>query len=202
MLRTALSWFLLCAALGAQGLKIESGPVDDQLLPRNSEGKADVLLAGSASGAEGRTVEARLIAQGLPAAGFDWHPVANIRSGKWSGKLAAVPAGGPYRIEVRIAGTASGDRITGVLVGDLWLLSGQSDMEGRGYLSEATPPNPMVHSFDMRDHWVVAEDPLHTRVDAVDRVYWFPTRSRSRNGGAATSFTAICMTATAASAWA
>ena len=46
-------------------------------------------------------------------------------------------------------------------------------MEGRGYLSESTPPHPLVHSFDMRDHWLTAEDPLYTRVDAADRVYWF-----------------------------
>jgi sialate O-acetylesterase len=30
----------------------------------------------------------------------------------------------------------------------------------------------MVHSFDMADHWEVAQEPLHTLVGATDRVHW------------------------------
>lgn len=48
-------------------------------------------------------------------------------AGKWRALLAAVPAGGPYTLTVR-----SGDErvdVRNVLVGDVWVASGQSNME-------------------------------------------------------------------------
>jgi sialate O-acetylesterase len=49
-------------------------------------------------------------------------------SGHWRALLPAMSAGGPYSLELR---TASGERrlISDLLVGDVWLCSGQSNME-------------------------------------------------------------------------
>jgi sialate O-acetylesterase len=49
-------------------------------------------------------------------------------AGKWSATLPAIPAGGPHRLDVR---TESGETRTvpDILVGDVWLCSGQSNME-------------------------------------------------------------------------
>ena len=47
------------------------------------------------------------------------------------------------------------------LVGDLWVLAGQSNMEGVGNLAEVETPHPLVHSFQSREEWAVAEEPLH-----------------------------------------
>ncbi|UYZ62100.1 sialate O-acetylesterase [Hymenobacter weizhouensis] len=47
-------------------------------------------------------------------------------SGKWTVTLPATPAGGPYELVVRGRTTL---RLTDVLVGDVWLASGQSNME-------------------------------------------------------------------------
>jgi sialate O-acetylesterase len=57
-------------------------------------------------------------------------------------------------------------------VGDLWVLAGQSNMEGVGDLVDLQPPDPKVHSFDLTDNWLIAREPLHTLVNAVDRVHW------------------------------
>lgn len=48
--------------------------------------------------------------------------------GKWSAQLAAVAAGGPYELSAR---TASGQTQTlrDILIGDVWVCSGQSNME-------------------------------------------------------------------------
>ena len=86
--------------------------------------------------------------------------------------MRGVPSGGPYRIEVRVQGTTAADSVRNVLVGDLWVLAGQSNMQGVGDLVEVQPPHELVHNFDMTDHWVVAEEPLHRLVDAVDSVHW------------------------------
>lgn len=164
---------LLCLGARAQSMSVANCLVDDQVVQRDADGKAALPLCGSASGAEGRAIQARVLARQIPAPGFDWRTIATVQDGKWAGAIEGVPAGGPYRVEFRLAGSGSSSRVTGVLVGDLWLLAGQSNMEGRGYLVEAVAPDPRVHSFDMRDHWLVGEEPLHTRVDSVDPVYWF-----------------------------
>lgn len=49
-------------------------------------------------------------------------------SGRWSATLAAMDAGGPFTLEVRTASGASTTR-TDILVGDVFLCSGQSNME-------------------------------------------------------------------------
>ena len=61
------------------------------------------------------------------------------------------PAGGPYEI--------GGAR--DVLVGDLWVLAGQSNMEGVGDLTDVEVPSPFVRSYQSREQWAVAEEPLH-----------------------------------------
>ncbi len=59
--------------------------------------------------------------------------------------------GGPYEV-----GAARQ-----VLVGDLWILAGQSNMEGVGDLVDVESPSPFVHSFQSCERWAVAEEPLH-----------------------------------------
>jgi sialate O-acetylesterase len=66
------------------------------------------------------------------------------------GTTRILPVGGPYSV----AGAQD------VLVGDLWLLAGQSNMEGNGDLIDVETPSPLVHSYQSREVWAVAEEPL------------------------------------------
>ncbi len=68
-----------------------------------------------------------------------------------SGEQVTVPTGGPYQV----AGAQN------VLVGDLWVLAGQSNMEGVGDLTDVEMPMERVHSYQSREQWAVAEEPLH-----------------------------------------
>ncbi len=68
-----------------------------------------------------------------------------------SGETVVLETGGPY--------TVGGAK--NVLVGDLWVLAGQSNMEGVGDLVDIETPHPQVHSFGSREEWAVAEEPLH-----------------------------------------
>lgn len=85
-------------------------------------------------------------------------------SGNWKLKLNAIPAGGPYTLT--IAGTA-GDTVTlnNVLVGEVWVCSGQSNMEYpmTGWNQPAltkdaipTANDPMLH-FIIVPHQVAVE---------------------------------------------
>ena len=59
--------------------------------------------------------------------GDDAHAIAD-RTGRWHARLGAEPAGGPYRLTARTRGGAE-QSIADVLFGDVWLCSGQSNME-------------------------------------------------------------------------
>ncbi len=77
-----------------------------------------------------------------------------------------LPTGGPY----------STDTAKDVLVGDLWVLAGQSNMEGVGDLNaEVETPHPLVHAFASREEWEVASEPLHWLGESprpVHRAIW------------------------------
>ena len=68
-----------------------------------------------------------------------------------SGETVELATGGPYEV----GGAAN------VFVGDLWVLAGQSNMEGVGDLIDVETPHPLVHSFQSREEWAPAEEPLH-----------------------------------------
>jgi sialate O-acetylesterase len=172
LMRPTASLFLVASLLPGQVLRIDRGAADYQVFQRGPANAADVRVEGTASGAPGKAVEARVLRAGMPLAGFDWKPAGKVESGRWQAELKALPAGGPYRLEFRVAGVQDVASVSHVLVGDLWVLAGQSNMEGVGNLEDLPLPSAMVNSLDMTDTWVVAEDPLHRLVDAVDKVHW------------------------------
>ena len=53
--------------------------------------------------------------------------VATAKEGKWMARLPALPAGGPYTM--MIVGEGRAITITDILVGEVWVCSGQSNME-------------------------------------------------------------------------
>jgi sialate O-acetylesterase len=162
---------LLVSALFAQELKISLGPAPGQVLQRDADGRATIKLAGTALRAANKIVEARVLNAAGPLPGFDWKALERVKANKWEGLLQGVPQGGPYSLEVRIvAGTP--EVIKDIYIGDLWVLAGQSNMEGVGNLLDVESPEERVRSFDQTDVWGQAVEPLHRLVDAADRVHW------------------------------
>jgi len=101
--------------------------------------------------------------------------IGTCRNGLFIGILTGLKTGGPYEIELfikdrqgRILDKA---KISNVLVGDVWILGGQSNMEGIGYLKYALKPQNKVRAFYMDDRWDVARDPIHNLNKAVDQVH-------------------------------
>ncbi len=179
MFSTRFLFFLLAGALAAApNLRIHGGLADHQVLQRNAQGQAAFELSGEAEEAEGATVELRVLGDLLAVNGFDWRPSARVQGGKWRAQVSALPIGGPYRVQLRLAGRQDVVTVRDILVGDLWVLAGQSNMQGVGDLVDVTPPHALVHSFDMTDEWGAAREPLHTLVNAADRVHWPLNASR------------------------
>src|SRR3954447_4942901 len=165
-----LALLLSLASLAlAQEFRIGGGLVTEQVLQRDSTNKATAKVIGTAFGLDGTSVEARITAGRRVVR--NWSAVGKVENGAWAVDLTAIPMGGPYRIELR-AGPTQVAAVDDILVGDLWVLAGQSNMEGVGDLTDVQPSDPKVHSFDLTDNWLIAKEPLHTLVSATDRVHW------------------------------
>lgn len=170
-MRILLSCLLLALPVAAQTLQITKGAAEYQVYQRGPGNTATIRVEGSAQGAAGKAVEARLVAAGLPAKDLDWKAAGKATASSFTAELANVPTGGPYRLELRV-GSGPVTAVSNLLVGDLWLLAGQSNMEGVGNLENTPLPSAQVNSLDMTDIWVTATDPLHRLPDSNDRVHW------------------------------
>ena len=83
--------------------------------------------------------------------------------GRWLAKLPAEPAGGPYELTVRSGGAHIDLR--DVLVGDVWVASGQSNMEftvsqaNNAAREIASANDPMIRQFKVPNSWSDAPEP-------------------------------------------
>lgn len=178
----ALSLLLLASSAFGQApapqpdFKIATGAVEHQVFQRNADGRANIKLTGTALAKyNNRYVEARIVKKdGSQMPGLDWTPFADrVKAGKWAGEVKGIPAGGPYKIEARVSGVPTTlQAIDDIAVGDLWVLAGQSNMEGVGNLVDVQQPIDAVHSFDMADNWGDAREPIHRLRSAADKVHW------------------------------
>jgi sialate O-acetylesterase len=151
-------------------LDITAGLTDYQVVQCDADGTATLTLSGTAT--ETGALEARVSA--VQKVVEDWTPVGEA-SAAWSASIPTVPAGGPYRVEVRV--TANGaalasDEALIVLVGDVWVLAGQSNMQGVGNRVNEETPDPRVNTYSMSYEWRVAQEPLHTLPESPDAIHF------------------------------
>jgi sialate O-acetylesterase len=67
---------------------------------------------------------------------------------------------------------------------DVWVLAGQSNMQGCAWLEGALTPDPRVWSFTSAGRWARAEEPLHKLWESFTPVHqdlmrrWMPEKDR------------------------
>lgn len=98
-------------------------------------------------------------------------PAGSALHGKVKGILRGIPVGGPYTLLLEIENTREKAEFKDILVGDLWLLAGQSNMADSGFMPSLTPESVMVRGFYMDNRWDIARDPLHNILYAAAPVH-------------------------------
>lgn len=183
-LRLTLAMVLALAGL-AQALTVDSGLRPLQVAQADASNAAAFTLAGTATSAG--TVQ--VMVANAAAEVKPWADLGPIAEGKWQGALQGVPVGGPYKFSFRVLDAAGAPveeaAIDGVLVGDLWVLAGQSNMQGWGNRVNEEAEDPLVHVFAMNDEWRSAKDPLHILEESRDTVHTAPPDDAVRQQGIA-----------------
>ena len=149
-------------------MKILSGISEGQVLQRVANRGAKVRIEGECPGAEG-PILVMISGRGGPLKCWNGRRAGRASGGTFASELANIPAGGPYRLELRCGKRRA--RIAAFFVGDVWLLAGQSNMEGVGNMSGASKPHPLIRAFSLRREWRVAADPLHVLNESPDHCH-------------------------------
>jgi len=82
--------------------------------------------------------------------------------------LSGIPVGGPYELYIE------NEHFTDIYVGDLWLLAGQSNMEGVGACTKDDlnfNRNPEIRNLEMKNQWEAATPIIHKTYDTYDKVH-------------------------------
>ena len=94
--------------------------------------------------------------------------------------LSGIPIGGPY--EIIISDDKESLTLSDIYVGDLWLLAGQSNMEGAGkhrgkYKLYDENPLADVRAYYMNESWGAAKTQLHQLWESIDECIRAPYRN-------------------------
>lgn len=149
------------------GLRMPAIYSDNMVLQRGKP----LCITGQANAAEEITV----------AVGGERVKTISGPDGRWTATLPALEAGGPYTLKIQ---AASGKReFTNVLVGEVWLCSGQSNMTFRvdqaadeevaASLREAAS-HPSIRLFNMESRWQTSDVEWEVSVlDSLNRLQYF-----------------------------
>jgi hypothetical protein len=147
-------------------MHLTSGLRPGQVLQRRGV-TATALLTGDCSATGPVTARIRRGSKPLPR--WSGRVVGKARDGRFTARLAGLPVGGPYDVELSVG--AERLAVNEVFVGDVWILAGQSNMEGIGNLTDAPDAHPLARCLYADGVWRQAKDPLHVVAASPDRCH-------------------------------
>lgn len=156
-----LAVFLLVPPAALKGTEITlSSPLEYQVVQRASPGKGTLQIIGELSEespAGDAWIEARLVGDKEQTA---WQRAGGAVSGRKLTATVEVPAGGWWRLEVRVSHGGKGIAHGGVAhvgIGEIFVVAGQSNSANHGEEKQTTKTK-RVASFD-GEAWRLADDP-------------------------------------------
>lgn len=148
-------------------LQIESGLAEGQVLQRRGRKGGQFVLVGRAHGT--KALDVSILRRGRALSGWKKQKVRVSRDGRFRLVVKAIPAGGPY--DLRLSSGSVSVTVSSWFVGDVWILAGQSNMQGCGLLSEAAPPHPLVKALLLNRQWAPSREPIHVPGESDDEVH-------------------------------
>jgi carbohydrate esterase-like sialic acid-specific acetylesterase len=156
-------------------MKILNGLWDHQVLQRNKRNLSETFITGKSSKAGTLFLSVTNASTNKSLPNLAKKKISTIKRGNFKTKITGLPTGGPYNLTLKLVdknnNTISKFTVQDILVGDLWILAGQSNMEGIGLLKDAAKPNKNVRAFYMNDHWDIAKDPIHNLPQAFAQIH-------------------------------
>ena len=146
-----------------------TGLMNNQVLQRNAKNLCEVTISERCN--DDGSLQIKVTKNGRAVPGFGLKTIGKVTKRRFKCKVRGVPVGGPYNITLKLAGSAEQLEFKNILVGDVWILAGQSNMVGVGWLKDAAKPNRMVRAFYMDDRWDIARDPIHNFYESTDRIH-------------------------------
>ncbi len=144
-------------------MEIEVGLFEHMVMQRTNRDVSNQVVNGKCAGIG--TIQARVVAAGKVLKGWNWGDVGRATGRTFECHLRGLPVGGPYNVELRLknkdGNVCDTVHLKDILIGDLWVLAGQSNMQGIGLMKDRLKPVFTVRAYHMNDEWEVAEDPLH-----------------------------------------
>lgn len=172
------------------GLQMPVTYSDNMVLQREKP----LLISGTANA--GQQVTVRIAGQKKEA--------VTASNGKWSVTLDPLQAGGPYELTVEASKAPAAQKLTykNVLVGEVWLCSGQSNMAFRvdeladsqhKELLDYARKQPQIRLFNMQPHWYTnAVEWDVSAMDSLNRLlYYHDTQWTTCNEQTADQFSAV-----------
>jgi len=155
-------------------MNIQQGLFDHAVIQRDANDVTDQVIVGTSS-VDGELF-AKITAKGKAVRGFALVSLGRASHGGFSVRLRGLPIGGPYQVELSIKPKGAKPPadtlvVRDILVGDVWIAAGQSNMQGCGRRTFAAKPMSAVRAFYMNDLWAVAQDPIHNMWECVDQVH-------------------------------
>lgn len=152
---------------------IECGLFKNMVMQRNSKNVSEGHFWGTAK-ANG-IVSASVKKSGKTLSGFKNIKVGEAKRGKLSGIIKGLKVGGPYDVELTITDPhgkkIESKIINNILVGDVWILAGQSNMQGVGFTKHTPKAIDEVRAYYMDERWAPAKEPVHNMWAAKDRAH-------------------------------
>ncbi len=164
-----------------RGVVIEGGAHDWQIFQQDRKGVATIGLRGRWIPDQKLTSVPKVLVRVVRedcyetvTQALDWTAADTRKNGTWSIELRNVPRGGLYRIETVLKvgpeppeWCARGDMVHHVGVGDIWVITGQSNAAGYGRSPLVDGPELGVHMFHARGEWKLATHPLGDSTESL-----------------------------------
>ena len=168
---TMMALVLALASFGAADAVPLAG--DYQLIQRGADNTGACFVPLGMDVPAGALIKYGVTRYGRPVASGEKKADAALSKDQAGIDITGLKPGGPYCIDATATSadgaTVARAKFDNILVGDLWVLAGQSNMGGSAPVKEWLTPDPLVNMLGMDGVWVPGVPPTHRLVESDSR---------------------------------